>query len=201
MSNNKEKKNQTIMNDEFKKYKINFASKQKLNDFSTINNAENFDRFNFTHMNLFNKINTKINSSTLNNNNNNFSNTNSSLYKKKRNKNASDIIYYKINDQVDLLKNNFEMNISNIYSDNKNEKRNSNNYLMKRKNIKKDDELLEIKKLDEKKKMIINEFNEKMNQIKLKFIREIENKYEISKRNIINKRRNKNIINTNIYKY
>ena len=200
MSNNKEKKNQTLINDEFKKYKINFASKQKLNDFSTINNAENFDRFNFTHMNLFNKINTKINSNTLNNNNN-FLNTNSSLYKKKRNKNASDIIYYKINDQVDLLKNNLEMNISNIYSDNKNEKRNSNNYLMKRKNIKKDDELLEIKKLEEKKKMIIKEFNEQINQFKLKFIKEIENKYEISKRNIINKRRNKNIINTNIYKY
>jgi len=51
--------------------------------------------------------------------------------------------------------------------------------------------------------MIINEFNEKMNQIKLKFIREIENKYEISKRNIINKRRNKNKMNANanIYKY
>ena len=205
LSNNKEKKhqkNQTLINDEFKKYKINFASKQKLSDFSTINNTENCDKYNYTHMSLFNNINTKLNSSTLNNNNN-FSNTNSSLYKKKRNKNASDIIYYKINDKVDIPKNNLEMNISNIYSDNNKEKRNSNNYIMKRKNIKKDDELLEIKKLDEKKKMIINEFNEKMNQIKLKFIREIENKYEISKRNIINKRRNKNKINANanIYKY
>ena len=203
LSNNKEKKhqkNQTLINDEFKKYKINFASKQKLSDFSTINNTENCDKYNYTHMS--NNINTKLNSSTLNNNNN-FPNTNSSLYKKKRNKNASDIIYYKINDKVDIPKNNLEMNISNIYSDNNKEKKNSNNYIMKRKNIKKDDELLEIKKLDEKKKMIINEFNEKMNQIKLKFIREIENKYEISKRNIINKRRNKNKINANanIYKY
>ena len=48
-----------------------------------------------------------------------------------------------------------------------------------------------------------HEFNEKMNQIKLKFIKEIENKYEISKRNIINKRRNKNKlnVNNNIIKY
>ena len=87
--------------------------------------------------------------------------------------------------------------------DDKKEKKNSNNYIMKRKNEKKDDDLLEIKKLDEKKKMIIHEFNEQMNQIKMRFIKEIENKYEISKRNIINKRRNKNklIVNANIVRY
>ena len=64
--------------------------------------------------------------------------------------------------------------------------------------MKKDDEYLEIKKLDEKKKMIINEFNEKMNQIKLKFIKDIENKFEISKRKIMNKRKNKNKLNVKI---
>ena len=95
------------------------------------------------------------------------------------------------------------MNISNIYRDDKKEKKNSYNYIMKRKSGKKDDDLLEIKKLDEKKKMIIHEFNEQMNQIKMRFIKEIENKYEISKRNIINKRRNKNklIVNANIVRY
>ena len=97
------------------------------------------------------------------------------------------------------------MNISNIFKDDTKEKKNSNilGKIIKKKNVKKDDEYLEIKKLDEKKKMIINEFNEKMNQIKLKFIKEIENKYEISKRNIINKRRNKNKlnVNNNIIKY
>ena len=51
--------------------------------------------------------------------------------------------------------------------------------------------------------MIINQFNAQMNQIKLKFIKEIENKFEISKRNIINKRKNKNKlnVNTNFAKY
>ena len=207
LSNNKEKKNQTIINDEFKKYKISFGSKQKYSDFSTINNTDNFDKFNYTHMSLFNKTNTNMNSSILNNNNynTNFINGNSSLYKQKRNKNASDIIYYKNNEKVDFLNNNFEMNISNIFKDDTKEKKNSNilGKIIKKKNVKKDDEYLEIKKLDEKKKMIINEFNEKMNQIKLNFIKEIENKYEISKRNIINKRRNKNKlnVNTNIIKY
>ena len=202
LSNNKEKKNQTLISDEYKKYKISFASKQKLNDYSTINNTDIIDKFNYTHMSLFNNTKAKLNSNALNNNNN-FTNTNFSLYRKKRNKNASDIIYYKNNDKVDILKNNLEMNISNIYRDDKKEKKNSNNYIMKRKNEKKDDDLLEIKKLDEKKKMIIHEFNEQMNQIKMRFIKEIENKYEISKRNIINKRRNKNklIVNANIVRY
>ena len=53
------------------------------------------------------------------------------------------------------------MNISNIFKDDTKEKKNSNilGKIIKKKNVKKDDEYLEIKKLDEKKKMIINEFN------------------------------------------
>ena len=51
--------------------------------------------------------------------------------------------------------------------------------------------------MDARKNMIINQFNQQMNQIKLKFIKEIENKFEISKRNIINKRKNKNKLNVN----
>ena len=56
---------------------------------------------------------------------------------------------------------------------------------------------MEIKKLNERKKMIINQFNEQMNQIKLKFMKEIENKFEVKKRDIINKRKNKNKLNLN----
>ena len=65
------------------------------------------------------------------------------------------------------------------------------------KKLKKENAVLEIKKLDARKKMIIDQFNQQMNQIKLKFIKEIENKYEITKRNIINKRKNKNKLNVN----
>ena len=60
--------------------------------------------------------------------------------------------------------------------------------IVKKKKIQKNNELLEIRKLDEKKKMIIDQFNQQMNQIKIKFIKEIENKFEISKRNIIKRR-------------
>ena len=82
---------------------------------------------------------------------------------------------------------------------NKEDEKNFNNFgrIIKRKKIKKNNELLEIKKLDEKKKMIINQFNQQMNQIKMKFIKEIENKFEISKRNIINKGKIKNKLITN----
>ena len=204
LSNNKDKKkkkqNETIVNETNQKYKGGFESNKKLKDFSTINNQENIDKFNYTHMSQFNKTRKNKNSINLNNSNNsNLINMNSSLFKKKRNKYESEIIYYKNIDKTELSKNNLCMNISKIYKDKTIENRNSNNLakLLKKKKVKKDDELLEIKKLEQKKNMVINEFNEKMDEIKMKFIKEIENKFEISKRNIINKRKYKNKLNVN----
>ena len=204
LSNNKDKKiqnkNQIIMNEAYQKYKNSFITNKKLKDISTINNQESIDKFNYTHMGMFNKTKKNKNSINLNNSNNsNLINMNSSLFNKKRNKNSSEIIYYKNIDKTELSKNNLCMNISNIYKDKNIENRNSINLakILKKKKVKKDDELLEIKKLEQKKNMVINKFNEKVDQIKMKFIKEIENKFEISKRNIINKRKNKNKLKVN----
>ena len=202
LSNNKEKKKETIMNDTYKRYKISFINNKIIKEMNNSSNNDNFDQFNSTQISQFNKTNSNMNSINLNNSN--FINLNSSLYVNKKRKNESEIIYYKNNDKNDLFKNDFQMNISKINKDNKEEKKSLNNFgkILKNKKIKKDNELLEIKKLDEQKKMIINQFNKQMNQIKLKFMKEIENKFEISKRNIINKRKNKNKLNVNpcIYK-
>ena len=204
LSNNKDKKiqnkNQIIMNEAYQKYKNSFITNKKLKDISTINNQESIDKFNYTHMGMFNKTKKNKNSINLNNSNNsNLINMNSSLFNKKRNKNSSEIIYYKNIDKTELSKNNLCMNISNIYKDKNIENRNSINLakILKKKKVKKDDELLEIKKLEQKKNMVINKFNETVDQIKMKFIKEIENKFEISKRNIINKRKNKNKLKVN----
>ena len=204
LSNNKDKKiqnkNQIIMNEVYQKYKNSFITNKKLKDISTINNQESIDKFNYTHMGMFNKTKKNKNSINLNNSNNsNLINMNSSLFNKKRNKNSSEIIYYKNIDKTELSKNNLCMNISNIYKDKNIENRNSINLakILKKKKVKKDDELLEIKKLEQKKNMVINKFNETVDQIKMKFIKEIENKFEISKRNIINKRKNKNKLKVN----
>ena len=107
--------------------------------------------------------------------------------------------YFNNIDKNDLFKNNFDLNISSINREIKKDKKDLNNVgqMMRSRKIKKDNDLLEIKKLDAKKNMIINQFNQQMNQIKLKFIKEIENKFEISKRNIMNKRKNKNKLNVN----
>ena len=184
LSNNKDEKNHSIINDTYKKYKIRFLDSRIIKQMNNSSISDNFDKFNLTIMNQFNKTNTNMNS--INFNNSNMNTLNSSLYKKKRRKNESQIIYYINKDNNDLLNNNHIMN-------------NKDNFgrILKGKKIKKNNELLEIKKLDEKKKMIINQFNQQMNQIKMKFIKEIENKFEISKRNIINKRKIKNKLITN----
>ena len=92
------------------------------------------------------------------------------------------------------------MNISRAQRQSKNFQLDNNNLetILKRNRINKDDDLMQIRKLDEKKKKIICQFNEKLNQIKLKFIKDIENKFEISKRKIMNKRKNKNKLNVKI---
>ena len=203
LSNNKDQKNRTIMNDAYKRYQKIFLNKKIIQEMNNSNNIDNFDKFNFTQMGTFNKTKKRMNS--FNFNNSNFFNSNASLYMNKKNTNQSKVTYYKNIDKNDLFKNNLGMNISNIYRDVQGDKKGTNNLgkILKRKKVNKDNELLEIKKLDERKKMIINQFNAQMNQIKLKFIKEIENKFEISKRNIINKRKNKNKlnVNTNFAKY
>ncbi len=107
------------------------------------------------------------------------------------------MIYFKNFDINQTARNPMEMNISKIHKNNNEDKKSWNNLskILKAKKSKKDEELVELKKLNEKKKIIINQFNEQLNKIKLKFIKEIENKYEISKRNIINKRKNKLSVN------
>ena len=186
-SNNKDKKNQTIINDTYKRYKKNVLINNKIRETKISNNIDTFDNLNFTQMNSNNF------------NNSNFFNNNSSLYGKKKYINETEIMYYKYNDEKDLLKKNLDINISKIYKDGKIDKKETNNLgkILQRKKAKKDDEILEIKKLNERKKMIINQFNEQMNQIKLKFMKEIENKFEVKKRDIINKRKNKNKLNLN----
>ena len=186
-SNNKDKKNQTIINDTYKRYKKNVLINNKIRETKISNNIDTFDNLNFTHMNSNNF------------NNSNFFNNNSSLYGKKKYINETEIMYYKYNDEKDLLKKNLDINISKIYKDGKIDKKETNNLgkILQRKKAKKDDDILEIKKLNERKKMIINQFNEQMNQIKLKFMKEIENKFEVKKRDIINKRKNKNKLNLN----
>ena len=186
-SNNKDKKNQTIINDTYKRYKKNVLINNKIRETKISNNIDTFDNLNFTQMNSNNF------------NNNNFFNNNSSLYGKKKYINETEIMYYKYNDEKDLLKKNLDINISKIYKDGKIDKKETNNLgkILQRKKAKKDDDILEIKKLNERKKMIINQFNEQMNQIKLKFMKEIENKFEVKKRDIINKRKNKNKLNLN----
>ena len=190
LSNNKDEKNHSIMNDTYKKYKIRFLDNKIIKHVNNSSITDNFDKFNLTLMNQFNKTSSNMNS--INFNNSNMNTLNSSLYKKKRRKHESQIIYYINKDNNDILNNNFVTN-------NKEDEKNFNNFgrIIKRKKIKKNNELLEIKKLDEKKKMIINQFNQQMNQIKMKFIKEIENKFEISKRNIINKGKIKNKLITN----
>ena len=186
-SNNKDKKNQTIINDTYKRYKKNVLINNKIRETKISNNIDTFDNLNFTHMNSNNF------------NNSNVFNNNSSLYGKKKYINETEIMYYKYNDEKDLLKKNLDINISKIYKDGKIDKKETNNLgkILQRKKAKKDDDILEIKKLNERKKMIINQFNEQMNQIKLKFMKEIENKFEVKKRDIINKRKNKNKLNLN----
>ena len=181
LSNNKDEKNHTIMNDTYKKYKIRFLENKIIRKMNNSNISDNFDNFNLTVMNQFNKTNTNMN--TINFNNSNMNTINSSLYKKKKKRKASQIIYYMNKEHNDLLKKNFDIN-------NKEDKKSLNNLgrIVKKKKIQKNNELLEIRKLDEKKKMIIDQFNQQMNQIKIKFIKEIENKFEISKRNIIKRR-------------
>ena len=181
LSNNKDEKNHTIMNDTYKKYKIRFLENKIIRKMNNSNISDNFDKFNLTVMNQFNKTNTNMN--TINFNNSNMNTINSSLYKKKKKRKASQIIYYMNKEHNDLLKKNFDIN-------NKEDKKSLNNLgrIVKKKKIQKNNELLEIRKLDEKKKMIIDQFNEQMNQIKIKFMKEIENKFEISKRNIIKRR-------------
>ena len=197
LSNNKDKKNQTIINDTYKKYKNNFMNKKMINYLNNSNNTDNYDKFNSTHMSTFNKTKKKMNS--INFNNSNYTGLNSSIYTKKNNKNENEMTYFNNIDKNDLFKNNFDLNISSINREIKKDKKELNNVgqMMRSRKIKKDNDLLEIKKLDAKKNMIINQFNQQMNQIKLKFIKEIENKFEISKRNIMNKRKNKNKLNVN----
>jgi len=181
LSNNKDEKNHTIMNDTYKKYKIRFLENKIIRKMNNSNISDNFDKFNLTVMNQFNKTNTNMNK--INFNNSNMNTINSSLYKKKKKRKASQIIYYMNKEHNDLLKKNLDIN-------NKEDKKSLNNLgrIVKKKKIQKNNELLEIRKLDEKKKMIIDQFNQQMNQIKIKFMKEIENKFEISKRNIIKRR-------------
>ena len=197
LSNNKDKKNQTIINDTYKKYKNNFMNKKMINYLNNSNNIDNYDKFNSTHMSTFNKTKKKMNS--INFNNSNYTGLNSSIYTKKNNKNENEMTYFNNIDKNDLFKNNFDLNISSINREIKKDKKDLNNVgqMMRSRKLKKENDLLEIKKLDARKNMIINQFNQQMNQIKLKFIKEIENKFEISKRNIMNKRKNKNKLNVN----
>ena len=149
-------------------------------------------------MSLLDKTNTNFNSSNFNYSN--YLYTNSSLLKKSKHINDNNLIYYKKIDNAEILKNKLKMNISRAQRQSKNFQLDNNNLetILKRNRINKDDDLMQIRKLDEKKKKIICQFNEKLNQIKLKFIKDIENKFEISKRKIMNKRKNKNKLNVKI---
>ena len=195
LTKNKQKKNFNILQDEYQKLKKNLIDKQKYDE---IDNNDNFYNFNIESMSLLDKTNTNFNSSNFNNSN--YFYTNSSLLKKSKHINDNDFIYYKKIDNTEILKNKLKMNISRTLRQSKNTHLDKNNLetILKIKRINKDDDLMQIRKLDEKKKNIICQFNEKLNQIKLKFIKDIENKFEISKRKIMNKRKNKNKLNVKI---
>ena len=195
LTKNKQKKNFNILQDEYQKLKKNLIDKQKYDE---IDNNDNFYNFNIESMSLLDKTNTNFNSSNFNNSN--YFYTNSSLLKKSKHINDNDFIYYKKIDNTEILKNKLKMNISRTLRQSKNTHLDKNNLetILKIKRINKDDDLMQIRKLDEKKKKIICQFNEKLNQIKLKFIKDIENKFEISKRKIMNKRKNKNKLNVKI---
>ena len=195
LTKNKQKKNLNILRDEYQKLKKNLIDKQKSNN---INSHENFYNFNIENVSLLDKTNTNFNSSNFNYSN--YLYTNSSLLKKSKHINDNDLIYYKKIDNAEILKNKLKMNISRAQRQSKNFQLDNNNLetILKRNRINKDDDLMQIRKLDEKKKKIICQFNEKLNQIKLKFIKDIENKFEISKRKIMNKRKNKNKLNVKI---
>ena len=196
-SNNKNEKdgeNQMIANEIYKKFKNKIINKKQIEDVFNYK-SDNFDKVNFTHTSLLNRTNNNIN--PINFNKSNYNEKSSSLYIRKKKKNVSDMIYFKNFDINQTARNPMEMNISKIHKNNNEDKKSWNNLskILKAKKSKKDEELVELKKLNEKKKIIINQFNEQLNKIKLKFIKEIENKYEISKRNIINKRKNKLSVN------
>ena len=195
LTKNKQKKNLNILRDEYQKLKKNLIDKQKSNN---IKSHDNFYNFNIENVSLLDKTNTNFNSSNFNYSN--YLYTNSSLLKKSKYINDNDFIYYKKIDNAEILKNKLKMNISRTLRQSKNTHLDKNNLetILKIKRINKDDDLMQIRKLDEKKKNIICQFNEKLNQIKLKFIKDIENKFEISKRKIMNKRKNKNKLNVKI---
>ena len=195
LTKNKQKKNLNILRDEYQKLKKNLIDKQKSYN---INSHDNFYNFNIENVSLLDKTNTNFNSSNFNNSN--YFYTNSSLLKKSKHINDNDFIYYKKIDNAEILKNKLKMNISRAQRQSKNFQLDNNNLetILKRNRINKDDDLMQIRQLDEKKKKIICQFNEKLNQIKLKFIKDIENKFEISKRKIMNKRKNKNKLNVKI---
>lgn len=195
LTKNKQKKNLNILRDEYQKLKKNLIDKQKSNN---IKSHDNFYNFNIENVSLLDKTNTNFNSSNFNYSN--YLYTNSSLLKKSKHINDNDLIYYKKIDNAEILKNKLKMNISRAQRQSKNFQLDNNNLetILKRNRINKDDDLMQIRKLDEKKKKIICQFNEKLNQIKLKFIKDIENKFEISKRKIMNKRKNKNKLNVKI---